>query len=46
MTSTHDAADLTSKLVDWVRGVRPDAKVRVASSRESLQAAAARRNIG
>lgn len=34
MTSTHDAADLTSKLVDWARGVRPDAKVRVTSSRE------------
>lgn len=37
MTSTHDAADLTSKLVDWVRDVRPDAKVRVASSREETK---------
>ena len=33
MTSTHDAADLTGRLVEWVRGVRPDASVRVASGR-------------
>ena len=35
MTGTHDAADLTDSLVDWVRGVRPDASVRVASGRDS-----------
>jgi hypothetical protein len=34
MTGTHDAGDLTGKLVDWVRGVRPDAKVRIASGRD------------
>ena len=33
MTSTHDAADLTGRLVEWVRSVRPDARVRVASGR-------------
>jgi len=38
MTGTHDAADLTDKLVDWVRSVRPDAKVRVASSRPDSEA--------
>jgi hypothetical protein len=32
MTSTHDAADLTSSLLDWVRSVRPDASVQVADS--------------
>jgi len=38
MTDTHDAADLTSKLVDWVRSVRPDANVRAASHRNESQA--------
>jgi hypothetical protein len=33
MTGTHDVADLTSSLVDWAHSVRPDASVRVASSR-------------
>src|SRR3954452_20638986 len=32
MTSTHDVADLTSSLLDWVRDVLPDADVRAASS--------------
>lgn len=32
MAGTHDVADLTSSLVDWVHSVRPDANVRVASS--------------
>jgi hypothetical protein len=33
MKGTNDAADLTGKLVEWVRSVRPDASVRVASGR-------------
>jgi translation initiation factor IF-1 len=37
MTGTRDAADLTNRLVDWVRSVRPDAKVRVASSRDEAE---------
>ena len=35
MTSTHDASNLTDSLVDWVRSVRSDATVRVASSKDS-----------
>lgn len=31
MASTHDAADVTGGLVDWVRGILPDAEVRAAS---------------
>ena len=33
MAGTHDAADVTSSLVDWVRGVLPDAAVQAASSK-------------
>lgn len=33
MTGTHDAADVTSGLVDWVRSVLPDAAVQAAPSR-------------
>jgi hypothetical protein len=33
MAGTHDVADLTSSLVDWVRTMRPDTNVRVVSSR-------------
>jgi len=33
MAGTHDVADLTSSLVDWVHSLRPDASVRVVSSR-------------
>ena len=40
MTSTHDALNLTDSLVDWVRSVRPDANVRVVSSRPSAAAPA------
>lgn len=32
MAGTHDVADLTRSLVEWVRGVRPDAAVQVAQS--------------
>jgi len=35
MTGTHDAADLTGSLVDWVRSVRPDATVRVVPGRDN-----------
>ena len=31
MASTHDAADVTGSLVDWVRGILPDAAVQAAS---------------
>lgn len=30
MASTHDAADVTGSLVDWVRGILPDAAVQAA----------------
>ena len=33
MTGTHDAADVTNGLVDWVRSVLPDAAVHAASNK-------------
>lgn len=40
MTSTHDASNLTDSLADWVRSVRPDANVRLVSSKASAAAPA------
>lgn len=39
MKGTQDAADLTGRLVDWVRSVRPDANVRIASGGTGSQGA-------
>jgi len=40
MAGTHDVADLTSSLVEWVRNVRPDAEPQVAQSKNGRDAAA------
>lgn len=40
MTGTHDAADVTNGLVDWVRAVLPDAAVQAASGRSAESAKA------